>query len=181
MNVRETSIPDVICIEPKVFHDIRGSFLETYHKERYTELGLGPFVQSNVSYSKQGTLRGLHFQDPNPQGKLVYALVGEIYDVAVDLRPESATFGKWVAEILSADNHRQLWVPPGFAHGFCVLSETAVVNYQCTALYTPNAEHGLRWDDPDLKIDWPVRYPLLSTKDASAMSWSTFISQDPRF
>lgn len=176
MHVRALEIPDVLCIEPAVFRDTRGRFLETFHAPRYAEIGLGPFVQDNVSYSVQGTLRGLHYQEPNPQGKLVSALVGEIFDVAVDLRPDSPTYGKWVAEILSAENHRQLWVPPGFAHGFCVTSETAVVTYKCTAVYAPGCEHGLRWNDPDLAIDWPVKHPLLSPKDSAA----PFLVQMPK-
>ena len=175
MQVRPAAIPEVLCIEPKVFHDVRGRFFETYHASRYAEIGLGPFVQDNVSHSVCSTLRGLHFQDPNPQGKLVYAVVGELFDVAVDLRPASPTFGKWVGEILSAENHRQLWVPPGFAHGFCVLSERATVTYKCTDVYAPGCEHGLRWDDPDLAIDWPVKYPLLSPKDAVAMPWQDYL------
>jgi dTDP-4-dehydrorhamnose 3,5-epimerase len=174
MQVRKTEIPDVLCIEPAVFRDTRGRFLETYQASRYADLGLGPFVQDNVSHSVQATLRGLHYQDPHPQGKLVYAVVGEIFDVAVDIRPESPTFGKWVGEMLSAGNHRQLWVPPGFAHGFCVLSETATVIYKCTDTYAPGCEHGLRWNDPDLAIDWPVKHPLLSPKDAAAASFRDY-------
>lgn len=177
MNVRVTAIPDVLCIEPKVFYDYRGRFSETFHAARYAEIGLGPFVQDNVSHSVQATLRGLHFQQPNPQGKLVFALVGEIFDVAVDIRRDSPTFGHWVGEILSGENHRQLWVPPGFAHGFCVLSERATVMYKCTDFYSPVSEHALHWADPDLGITWPVKYPLVSPKDNAAMSWNQYLGR----
>lgn len=177
MNVRVTAIPDVLCIEPKVFYDYRGRFSETFHAARYAEIGLGPFVQDNVSHSVQATLRGLHFQHPNPQGKLVFALVGEIFDVAVDIRQDSPTFGHWVGEILSGENHRQLWVPPGFAHGFCVLSERATVMYKCTDFYAPVSEHALHWADPDLGITWPVKYPLVSPKDNAAMSWNQYLGR----
>jgi dTDP-4-dehydrorhamnose 3,5-epimerase len=166
MNVVPQAIPDVLLFEPKVFGDARGFFVETFHAERYTAVGVtGPFVQDNMSRSRRGTLRGLHLQEPHGQGKLVSVHEGEVYDVAVDVRVGSPTFGKWVGAVLSADNHRQLWVPPGFAHGFCVTSETALFVYKCTDLYHPEAELGVRFDDPALAIPWPVAEPLVSDKD----------------
>ena len=169
MKVVQTAIPGVVILEPKVFGDSRGFFLETYNAQRYAEAGVpGPFVQDNLSRSVKGTLRGLHFQQPNPQGKLVQCLAGAVWDVAVDVRQGSPTFGRWVGVELTADNRRQLWVPPGFAHGFCVLSESADFQYKCTALYSPKDEQSVRWDDPQLAIAWPVTAPLLSPKDAAA-------------
>jgi dTDP-4-dehydrorhamnose 3,5-epimerase len=169
MKVTETTLPGVLLIEPKVFGDDRGFFYETYHARRYEAAGIpAHFVQDNLSRSSQGTLRGLHFQEPNPQGKLVQVLRGSVFDVAVDVRRSSPNFGRWVAVELSETNRRQLWVPPGFAHGFCVTSESADFLYKCTALYSPEAERGIAWDDPALGIDWPVRKPLLSAKDAAA-------------
>jgi dTDP-4-dehydrorhamnose 3,5-epimerase len=167
MRVRETDIPGVVIIEPRVFRDARGFFVETYHVERYAEAGIAlPFVQDNHSRSQEGTLRGLHWQWRRPQGKLVRVVEGEIFDVAVDLRPESATFGRWVGVTLSADDFTQLYVPPGLAHGFCVTSGYAQVEYKCTDLYDPEGEHGMRWDDPDLAIAWPVKgQPVLSARD----------------
>ena len=162
-------IPEVVVVEPAVFPDDRGFFLEVYHQRKFEEGGLpGTFVQDNHSHSIRGTLRGLHAQLRNPQGKLVRAVVGEIFDVAVDIRPDSPTFGRWVGEILSGENFRQLWVPPGFAHGFCVLSETAHVQYKCTELYDREDEIALVWNDPEVAIAWPVEAPLLSPKDLAA-------------
>jgi dTDP-4-dehydrorhamnose 3,5-epimerase len=140
--------------------------METWQAERYRKADIpGPFVQDNYSYSSHGVLRGLHYQLQHPQGKLVYVFQGEVFDVAVDIRRGSPTFGRWVGEILSGDNHHQMYIPPGFAHGFCVLSETAHVLYKCTDVYTPGDEYGLRWDDPSLGIAWPVSHPVLSAKD----------------
>ncbi len=167
MDITETKLPGVLLIKPKVFGDARGYFQETFQDRRYAALGIaGPFVQDNVSLSQQGVLRGIHFQNPNPQGKLVYVLQGEVFDVAVDLRRDSPTFGQWYGEYLSADNHLQLWVPPGFGHGFCVTSESALFAYKCTDYYDPASEHCLLWNDPDVAIDWPLTEPLVSAKDA---------------
>jgi dTDP-4-dehydrorhamnose 3,5-epimerase len=164
-----TAIPEVILVEPSVFRDHRGFFVETYHFDRYREGGIGAaFVQDNHSQSLRGTLRGLHSQRRRPQGKLIRAVEGEIWDVAVDVRRGSPTFGRWVGEYLSADNFRQLYVPPGFLHGFCVLSETAQVEYKCTDIYVPGDEQSVVWNDPELAIDWPIAAPLLSTKDEKA-------------
>lgn len=167
MNVIPTAIPEVKIIEPKVFGDARGFFLETYQAERYAEHGIPPsFVQDNLSRSVKGTLRGLHFQEPRPQGKLVSVLRGAVVDVAVDIRRGSPTFGKAVAVELSEENRRQLWVPPGFAHGFCVTSESADFAYKCTDYYQPKFDAGIAWNDPDLGIDWPVQTPIISEKDS---------------
>jgi dTDP-4-dehydrorhamnose 3,5-epimerase len=166
MKLIPTSLPGVIIIEPRVFRDERGFFLETYHAQRYREAGLDAvFVQDNHSRSTRGTLRGLHWQAERPQGKLVRVLLGEIYDVAVDIRPDSPTFGAWVGVTLTADNFRQAWIPPGFAHGFCVTSEVAEVEYKCTDFYDPPSERGLIWNDPDVGIDWPITDPILSPRD----------------
>lgn len=162
----DTRLPGVCVIEPVVHGDARGYFFESFHAQKYKALGIdAQFVQSNVSRSARGVLRGLHYQWPNPQGKLVSVLDGEVYDVAVDIRRGSPTFGQWEAAMLTADNHRQLWIPEGFAHGFCVVSEAATFMYQCTALYDPKADAGVRWNDAAIGIDWPVAEPLLSTKD----------------
>jgi len=167
IKVIQTDIPGVIILEPVVYRDSRGFFLETYHIEKYREAGInGTFVQDNHSCSRQGTLRGLHYQLKNPQGKLVYVGRGEIFDVAVDIRRGSPTFGRWEGARLSAENRRQLYIPEGFAHGFCVLSEEADVFYKCTDLYTPGDDYGILWSDPSLAINWPVSAPLLSDKDA---------------
>jgi dTDP-4-dehydrorhamnose 3,5-epimerase len=164
-----TEIPGVILVEPQVHGDERGFFLETWHAERYREAGIAAaFVQDNHSYSRRGILRGLHAQSPHPQGKLVRVIEGEIFDVAADVRLGSPTYGRWVGFALSAKNFRQLWVPPGLAHGFCVTSEVAQVEYKCTDFYRPEAEFSLAWDDPDLAIDWPIRDPILSEKDRRA-------------
>lgn len=166
MKVIETTLPGALILEPQVFGDARGFFYESYNKGKYREAGvIADFVQSNVSRSARGVLRGLHYQWPNPQGKLVSVLEGEVYDVAVDIRRGSPTFGQSVGVMLTADNHRHFWVPEGFAHGFCVLSEFATFTYQCTALYDAKADAGIRWNDAALGIDWPISEPLLSDKD----------------
>ena len=166
MKMIETGLPGALILEPRVFGDARGFFYESYNKARWTDAGIEvDFVQSNVSRSARGVLRGLHYQWPNPQGKLVSVLEGEVYDVAVDIRHGSPTFGQSVGVMLTADNHRHFWVPEGFAHGFCVVSEFATFSYQCTALYDPKADAGIRWNDAALGIDWPISAPLLSDKD----------------
>lgn len=171
MKLRSTAIDGVFVIEPQVFEDSRGFFLETYHQERYAEAGIPDiFVQDNHSRSTAGTLRGLHAQLRKPQGKLVRAVEGEIFDVAVDIRPHSATFGQWVGERLAADDFRQLWIPAGFAHGFCVLTELAQVEYKCTDLYDAEDEIAIAWDDPEIGIVWPIEDPILSDKDKRAPS-----------
>jgi dTDP-4-dehydrorhamnose 3,5-epimerase len=168
MRILNTDLPGVLLIEPDVFRDARGHFLETFHERKYREAGIRhSFVQDNQSRSLRGTLRGLHAQLLTPQGKLIRALQGEIFDVAVDIRPGSPTFGKWTGATLSADDFRQMFIPPGFAHGFCVLSDFADVAYKCTDFYDPADEIGLRWNDPDVGIAWPIREPLLSDKDAA--------------
>jgi dTDP-4-dehydrorhamnose 3,5-epimerase len=169
MRVEESSLPGVVVVQPKAFGDARGFFFESFHAERYAASGITlPFVQDNVSRSTRGTLRGLHFQEPKSQGKLVFVTRGSVFDVAVDVRKGSAHFGKWFGLELSDENHKQLWVPPGFAHGFCVTSEIADFAYKCTDFYAPECERSIRWDDPDLAIDWPIREPNLSPKDAAA-------------
>lgn len=166
MQVKTTHLPGVRIIEPKVFDDERGFLLESYHTRRYVEAGIpGYFVQDNHSRSRRGVLRGLHYQRSYPQGKLVWVTRGEVFDVAVDIRQGSPTFGCWVGVTLSEENHRQLYIPPGFAHGFCVLSDTADLLYKCTDFYHPEDERGILWCDPDLGIDWPVMTPILSKKD----------------
>ncbi|MEJ2788868.1 MULTISPECIES: dTDP-4-dehydrorhamnose 3,5-epimerase [unclassified Pseudoxanthomonas] len=169
MKIVETSLPGCVVVEPAVFGDDRGFFFETWNADRYGQQGLPTkFVQSNVSSSSRGVLRGLHYQWPNPQGKLVSVLEGEVYDVAVDIRRGSPTFGQWAAVVLSAENKRQFWIPEGFAHGFAVLSERAIFSYLCTAQYDKAADAGVRWNDPAIGIDWPVSAPLLSAKDEAA-------------
>ncbi|MHB8878661.1 MAG: dTDP-4-dehydrorhamnose 3,5-epimerase [Myxococcaceae bacterium] len=169
MKVIETALPGVLIIEPKVFGDDRGFFVETYQAERYAALGIPRlFVQDNLSRSVRGTLRGLHLQEPKPQGKLVQVLAGAVFDVAVDVRRGSPHFGKWFGVELSDSNKRQMWIPPGFAHGFCVVSDSADFLYKCTELYAPETERGILWNDPDIGVDWPVQAPLLSGKDAAA-------------
>ena len=168
MKVVETALPGVLIIEPKAFGDHRGFFLETFQVERYREAGITlPFVQDNHSRSQRGVLRGLHFQKTRPQGKLVSVSRGAVYDVAVDIDPASATYGRFVGVELNDDNHRQMWVPPGYAHGFCVLSEVADFQYKCTDFYFPADEGGLLWNDPDVGIPWPITEPQLSAKDAN--------------
>lgn len=168
MNILTTSLPGVLIIEPRVFSDERGLFKETFSQERYREqAGITlPFVQDNYSRSGQNVLRGLHFQRTRPQGKLISVTRGAVFDVAVDIRPESETFGHYVGIELSQANHRQLWVPPGYAHGFCVLSEEADLSYKCTDYFHPDDEGGLAWNCPRLAIAWPVLQPLLSPKDS---------------
>ncbi|NVD37115.1 dTDP-4-dehydrorhamnose 3,5-epimerase [Marinobacter lutaoensis] len=171
MNVIETKIPDVKIIEPKVFGDERGFFMETWNERAFREAGIdATFVQDNHSRSVRNTLRGLHYQlPPHAQGKLVRVTVGEVFDVAVDIRKSSPTFGQWVGEYLSAENRRQLWIPPGFAHGFLVTSDVAEFQYKCTSFYAPEYEGSIRWDDAKLAIDWPAEAPpLLSAKDRQA-------------
>jgi len=169
MGFLATELPGVIVIEPSVHRDARGFFVETYHEPRYREHGIAlPFVQDNHSLSRRGTLRGLHGQSPRPQGKLVRVIEGEIWDVAVDVRLGSPRFGRHVATVLSAENFRQVYVPPGVLHGFCVTSEVAQVEYKCTEVYDPKADFGVRWNDPELAIPWPIAEPLLSEKDARA-------------
>ena len=166
MRVLPTALPGVFVIEPAVHQDGRGFFVETYHADRYREHGIdGPFVQDNHSRSVGGTLRGLHLQVRRPQGKLIRVIEGEVFDVAVDVRRGSPSFGRWVSVTLSADNFRQCYVPPGFAHGFCVVSPIAKVEYKCTDLYDPTSELGIAWNDPALGIKWPVRDPILSDRD----------------
>ncbi len=176
MKVTKTKLPEVLIIEPDAFEDARGWFLETFSQKRYEQAlapyGAGqagiklPFVQDNVSYSAKNVLRGLHFQYPHSQGKLVQVLSGEVFDVAVDIRVGSPAFGQWVGETLSPSNHKQMYIPPGFAHGFCVLSDTALFSYKCTDYYNAAAEAGIIFNDPDLAITWPVGSPTVSEKDA---------------
>ncbi len=169
MNVIETSLPGVLVLEPKVFGDERGFFMETWNQRRYEEVGLpGRFVQDNLSFSRRGVLRGLHFQNPDQQGKLVYVLSGEVFDVAVDIRQGSPTFGRWESVLLSSENKRQFWIPEGFAHGFLVTSETALFAYKCTAPYNARADGSVLWNDPDIGIEWPIEAPTLSEKDRNA-------------
>ncbi|GAB1596442.1 dTDP-4-dehydrorhamnose 3,5-epimerase [Lysobacter claricitrinus] len=169
MKVIETDLPGCLVVEPKVFGDERGFFYESFNLDRLAPQGLAPsFVQGNVSQSTRGVLRGLHYQWRNPQGKYVTVLQGEVWDVAVDIRRGSPTFGRWTAVVLNAENKRHFWIPEGFAHGFVVTSETALFSYLCTATYDPVADTSIRWDDPSLAIDWPVSTPSLSPKDAAA-------------
>jgi len=166
MKVEPGTIPGLRIIEPAVFGDRRGFFMESDSRDRYTEAGLPhEFVQDNVSVSDQGILRGLHLQHPNDQGKLCFVLEGEVFDVAVDVRLGSPTFGRWEGVTLSSENKRQLYVPPGFAHGFCVISERAMFSYKCTDFYSAPNEIGIAWDDPEIGIDWPIQSPQLSAKD----------------
>ncbi len=176
MKIEETTLPGVLLIQPDVFGDHRGYFKETWHRRKYAELGLDvDFVQDNLSFSQKGILRGLHCQNPNSQGKLVQALQGEVFDVAVDIRKGSPNFGQWFGVVLSAENHLQLYVPEGFAHGFCVLSDTAMFAYKCTDFYQPEAEFSLRYDDPDIGIHWPLDgEPSLSAKDKNAVLLKDF-------
>lgn len=178
MRVIETKLPGVLIIEPKVFGDQRGFFLETFQVERYKEFGIDlPFVQDNHSRSQRGVLRGLHFQRTRPQGKLVSVSRGTVYDVAVDINPQSPTCGQHVGVELSDENHRQLWVPPGYAHGFCVLSDVADFQYKCTDFYFPDDEGGLIWNDPEIAISWPFDTPQLSTKDQKNPTLQQLLAQ----
>ncbi len=170
MNVLSCELPGLIILEPKVFGDARGFFMEMWNQRRYHDAGItAEFVQDNISLSRRGTLRGLHSQNPSSQGKLVSVLGGEVFDVAVDLRRSSPTFGKWHGLHLSSENKRQFYIPPGFAHGFFVLSETAMFHYKCTDFYSPKDELTIRWDDPDIGIRWPMDQPMLSEKDAKGL------------
>lgn len=178
MKMIETQLPGVLIFEPDVFGDHRGWFKETYQKNRYEQLGLNcSFVQDNASFSQKGILRGLHFQNPKAQAKIVQVLSGEVFDVAVDVRVGSPTFAKWFGTILSGENHKQMFVPKGFAHGYCVLSDTAIFSYKCDEYYSQQTELGVIYNDPDIGIDWPVSEPILSEKD-SAYSKLKDISQD---
>jgi dTDP-4-dehydrorhamnose 3,5-epimerase len=169
MKVESTALPDVLLVEPDRFGDARGFFQEAWHQGRYAEAGIGgPFVQDNISLSVRGVLRGLHLQNPNAQGKLISVLQGEVFDAAVDLRVGSPHFGRWAGAMLSMENRRQMWVPEGFAHGFCVLSETALFAYKCTDFYAPESEITVLWNDPGIGIDWPLSDPVVSGKDAAA-------------
>jgi dTDP-4-dehydrorhamnose 3,5-epimerase len=182
MKFTPTELRDVILIEPDVFRDARGFFLESYHEGKYAKGGIeGRFVQDNHSYSVKGTLRGLHAQYRKPQGKLVRAATGEMFDVAVDIRVGSPTFGKWVGVLLSGDNFRQLFIPPGFAHGFCVLSDEVHVEYKCTDFYDAEAELAIRWNDPEIAIGWPLREPIISAKDNAAPLLREVRDRLPRF
>ena len=177
MKIIETDLPGCVVIEPAVHGDARGFFYESFNARRFADAGLDlAFVQTNVSRSARGVLRGLHYQWPNPQGKLVSVLDGEVYDVAVDIRVGSPTYGRWAAAMLSADNKRHFWVPEGFAHGFAVLSEHATFVYQCTALYYRACDAAIRWNDAALAIDWPIATPSLSDKDLQA----PFLADVPR-
>lgn len=168
MKVVETALPGVLILEPPVYADDRGFFTELYHQQRYAEAGVPPFVQDNLAGSRAGVLRGLHYQWPDPQGKLVFALQGRILDVAVDIRRASPTYRQWVGVELSEGNRRQLWVPEGFAHGYLVLSDHALVAYKCTALYRREADRAIRWDDPAIGVEWGTSDPILSEKDRTA-------------
>lgn len=165
MKITEAELPGLLIIEPKIFDDNRGYFFESFQQERYAEKGMAAFVQDNISRSKRNSLRGLHYQIPHAQGKLVWVIRGSIWDIVVDIRLSSPTFGKWFGMTLSDENHMQLYIPPGFAHGFCVLSDEADFYYKCTDYYKPLCEHGIAWNDPRLNIPWPVQNPILSPKD----------------
>ncbi|HEX9758809.1 MAG TPA: dTDP-4-dehydrorhamnose 3,5-epimerase [Nitrospiria bacterium] len=168
MEFKETDLKEVVLIKPDIFSDERGFFMETYHQKKYAEAGIPEFfVQDNFSNSKTRTLRGLHYQLGKPQGKLVFVLSGEVFDVVVDIRKGSSQFGKWIGVHLSGENKLQLYIPPGFAHGFCTLSDQANFVYKCTDLYSPKDERGIIWNDPTIGIQWPIISPLLSPKDAS--------------
>jgi dTDP-4-dehydrorhamnose 3,5-epimerase len=167
MKSTRAPLEGLIIFEPRILADDRGYFFEVYHNERYAEYGIPPFVQDNHSYSKKGVLRGLHYQLPHSQGKLVGVTQGSVWDVAIDLRRASPTFGKWFGIQLDAESHRQMYIPPGFAHGYCVLSDSADFYYKCTDFYAPGSEHGIAWNDPDLNIQWPISNPVLSIKDTA--------------
>ena len=168
MKVLPTKLDGLLIVEPTVYRDARGYFVETWRRSRYAACGPRDLVQDNLSWSSRGVLRGLHFQNPDPQEKLVQVLEGEIFDVAVDVRRGSPTFSKWCGVVLSSGNCRQIFVPEGFAHGFCVLSMSALVTYKCTAEHNPDAEMSVAWNDPQIAIDWPIDNPILSRKDAAA-------------
>lgn len=180
MQIYPTKLAGLLVIEPKVFGDERGFFMEIWNEQRYAHSGItsDPFVQDNLSFSRRGVLRGLHYQQINPQGKLVYVLQGEVFDVAVDIRVGSPTFGLWESIMLSADNKKQFFIPKGFAHGFCVTSETALFAYKCTDQYNPQAEFSVLWNDPDLNIPWPIANPELSAKDLQGIKLADFAQQN---
>jgi len=166
MKVTASSLKGLLVVEPDTYGDRRGFFMETWHRERYRQHGItADFVQDNLSFSSRSVLRGLHFQNPQGQGKLIYVIEGEVFDVAVDIRLGSPTYGQWEGYCLSGDNKKQLYVPDGFAHGFCVISETALFAYKCTDFYNPEAEKGIFWNDPQIGVKWPVEEPVLSEKD----------------
>ena len=170
MNLTRFNIDGLLLIEPKVFGDPRGFFMETWNRRKYEEAGItAGFVQDNISVSRRGTLRGLHYQNPSAQGKLVSVMAGEVFDVAVDIRRGSPTFGKWHGVRLSSENKHQFFIPPGFAHGFAVLSEMAMFYYKCTDYYSPKDEMTIQWNDPDIGIDWPLKDPILSDKDTKGL------------
>ena len=182
MKVLPTDLPGVVLVDPVVHRDSRGFFLETYNERRYREAGIAAtFVQDNHSRSARGTLRGLHFQVRRMQGKLVRAVAGEMFDVAVDIRRGSPTFGRWVGVTLSAENFRQIYIPPGFAHGFCVLSEVGEVEYKCTELYEASDELAIAWNDPQIGIRWPASEPLLSAKDKVAPRLAEVLERLPTY
>lgn len=184
MRVLPTTLPGVVLLELDAFSDARGRFMETYRRDRYLGLGVAvdlDFVQDNLSTSVRGTLRGLHHQLVHPQGKLIHVTCGEIFDVAVDIRHGSPTFKKWAGVELSAENHREVYVPPGFAHGFCVTSDVAEVIYKCTDLYDPTDEFGIAWNDPEIAIRWPVENPIISEKDSRAPRISEIAATLPRY
>lgn len=182
MRFTELSIPGVLLVEPDVFGDERGFFMETYRESRYAEIGIcGPFVQENISQSRQGVLRGLHVQHPHGQGKLVSVLEGEVFDVSVDVRVGSPTYGRWCGECISAQNKRQLYMPPGFAHGFLVTSNRALLTYKCTEYYHPETELAVRWDDPAIGIRWPMAEVVLSAKDRNARLLGALTEQLPHY
>ena len=177
MEVAATPLAGVMLIKPRVWGDSRGYFVETWQQERYVAAGIdGPFVQDNHSMSTYGILRGLHFQKTRPQGKLVSVSLGKVFDVSVDIRPGSSTFGQWYGVELTQDNQWQLWIPPGMAHGFAVTSQTAHFHYKCTDYYCPEDEGGIRWNDPDIAVVWPVAQPLLSEKDKCTPLWRDFLA-----
>ena len=182
MKTVPTALPGVVLVEPVVHRDSRGFFLETYNERRYRDAGItATFVQDNHSRSARGTLRGLHFQVRRMQGKLVRAVAGEMFDVAVDVRRGSPTFGRWVGAHLTAENFRQIYIPPGFAHGFCILSEVGEVEYKCTELYDAEDELGIAWNDPQVGIEWPVSEPLLSAKDKAAPRLADVLDRLPAY
>lgn len=175
MKISKTHINGLLVIEPDVFRDDRGCFSETFHQQKYYEMGIrSSFVQDNLSFSSRGVLRGLHFQVRNPQAKLVQVLSGEVFDVAVDLRRHSETFKKWFGIMLSGSNLRQMFIPEGFAHGYCVVGESALFAYKCSTFYSPSDEGGLLWSDPEIGIQWPVSNPVLSEKDQRLLRFSEF-------
>ncbi len=182
MKLVATPLPEVLLVEPEAHRDARGFFLEVFHAGKFADQGLTvSFVQDNHSLSSRGTLRGLHLQTEDPQGKLVRCVEGEVFDVAVDVRPGSPSFARWHGATLSAENQLQLWIPPGFAHGFCVVSERAQVEYKCTTLYRPGADLSILWNDPEIGIVWPLAEPLLSPKDAAAPRLAEVAGRLPRF